>query len=129
MERIEKSESRYEYVKTIIKNRKKEWYKIFYIEWVFDCFHKWHKSFLEYIRKKAEKLYWKKVKIVVAVESDKLTKKKKWKNRPHENEQKRLQNVKQQKEVDLAFIKDRDIRYLLEDLTKLWIDYLIVPDE
>ena len=116
-------------LKELIIQRKKEWYKIFYIEWVFDRFHKWHETFFKYIRRKIENRFWDKVKIIVGVESDKVVKRKKWRNRPYDAEFLRLKNVENQEEVDFVFIVNRDIRDLIEDLKYLWIDYLIIPDE
>jgi glycerol-3-phosphate cytidylyltransferase-like family protein len=115
--------------KNIINNRKGKGYKIFYIEWVFDRFHEGHKSFFKYIKRKATTLYGEDIKIVVGVESDRIVRKKKWKTRPYDNEYIRLKEVSWQEEVDLVFIVDRDIRFLIKDLKNLGVDYFIIPDE
>ena len=126
---IPESKSSLFLLKDLVRQRKKDWYKIFYIEWVFDRFHEGHKSFFKYIRRKIETNWGDKIKIVVGVESDRITKRKKWKNRPYDSEIIRLKEVQKQQEVDYAFIKDRDVRYLLEDLKFLGVDYLVIPDE
>ena len=108
---------------------KKEWKKIFYVEWVFDLFHEWHIAFLTYLRNKITSMYWKTFAIVVAVESNQKTKKKKWKNRPIDDEFVRMKNVQNTNLVDVVYINNNDVRYLKQDLKELSVDYLVFPEE
>lgn len=112
-----------------IQDWKKQWNKIIYIEWVFDLLHPGHKVFFNYIKRKIEKNINNNFKIIVAIESDNIVKKKKWKNRPIENEQIRKEKVQKLNKVDLAFINDSLLRNLIDNLKFLWIDYIIIPDE
>jgi len=81
------------FAKNKIKEWKNDWYKIFYVWWVFDMFHSWHEAFLTYLNKKICHKYWNKYKIVIGIDSDKVTKKRKWKNRPYDDEFKRKKNL------------------------------------
>lgn len=112
-----------------IEKLKNEWKKIFYVEWVFDLLHEWHIAFLSYLRNKICSIYWKNFVIVAAVESNKKTQKKKWKNRPIEDEFIRLENIKNTWLVDIVYINDNDVRNLKEELKEFNIDYLIFPEE
>ena len=108
---------------------KKKWKKIFYVEGVFDLFHEWHKAFLEYIRKKIDHFYWEDFILVVAVESDRKTKDKKWKSRPKDFEAIRCKNVEKTWLADIVYINNNDVRYLIDDLKRLKVDYLVFPEE
>ena len=115
--------------KDTIEKRKKDWYKIIYIEGVFDLLHPWHKAFFSYIRKKIKRILKDKFKIVVSVESDNIVKRKKWPTRPFENEKIRKENVEKLEEVDLFVINNDQLRNLIDNLHYLKVDYLIISDE
>jgi len=112
-----------------LEKLKQDWYKIFYVKWVFDKFHLGHKEFLIYLRKKINYFYGDKTILIVGIESDRITKKKKWKNRPYDNEKLRAEKVYLSWNVDAVYISDNEARYLIDELKFLKIDYFIVPEE
>jgi len=112
-----------------IEQIKQEWKKVFYVEWVFDLFHEWHAAFLQYLRNKINSIYGDKFVLLVAVESDRKTKRKKWKSRPIDSEHIRYEKVKNTWLADLVYINDNDVRYLIDDLNMLKVDYLVFPEE
>ena len=103
--------------------------KRFYVEWVFDCLHMGHITFLEYIRAKINYFYWPSSQLIVWVEGNKLVKKKKGKNRPIQDETVRLENIKKLHVVDIAFIIDDDFRNRIEFLKKINVNYFVIPEE
>jgi len=89
----------------------------------------WHITFLEYIKAKIIYFYWYNSQLIVWVESNRLVKKKKWKNRPIQDETIRLENIKKLHMVDIAFVIDDDLRSRIEFLKKINIDYFVIPEE
>jgi len=112
-----------------LEKLKQDWYKIFYVKWVFDKFHLGHAEFLKYLKRKIQFFYWEKTFLIAGIESDRITKKKKWKDRPYDNEVKRAQNVYLSWNVDAVYISDKEARYLMDELKHLRIDYFVIPEE
>jgi glycerol-3-phosphate cytidylyltransferase-like family protein len=108
---------------------KEQWYKIFYIKWVFDLLHEWHIALLEYLNKKIKDKYWYKTRIIIWLEWDNIVKNKKWKNRPYENENLRKEKLKNTWLIEDVYILHKSASFLLEELELLKVDYFIIPDE
>ena len=85
-----------EELKELIENAKKSWKTVLIKKWVFDIIHPWHIFAIQTFRKYADI-------VIILVQSDELTTKKKWKFRPINNQQQRSEVVDAIKWVDYTF--------------------------